>query len=102
MVKRGRPKGFSSSRDRMVTVCLSEKAAILLDRVKRKRVGFNFSEYVSRSIVDDFGDLEGVVAVLKRRIGDNNKVISSLVDENNCLALEIKELQNKVSEEVYL
>ena len=102
MVKRGRPKGFSNARDRMVTVCLSEKAAVILDRVKRSRGVFNFSEYVSRRVVDDFGDLHGLVAVLKRRIGENNKAMDVLVEENSRLALEIKELQDRVSNEVYL
>ena len=95
MKKKGRPKKYTKAKDRMKVICLSEKASILLNEVQKTRLNFNFSRYVSERIIDDFGSLEGFVKTLKREVGNNNKEIDALHEENKKIISRIKELQDK-------
>jgi hypothetical protein len=93
--KKGRPKKHTKAKDRIKMICLNEKASVLLERIQNMRPNFNFSRYVSERIIDDFGDLEGIIKVLKREIGNNNKEIDAMQEENKKLVFKIKELQDE-------
>lgn len=95
MKQKGRPKNYSKAKHRKKTICLNEKASILLNEIQKTRPNFNFSQYISRRIIDDFGSLEGFIKLLKRDIGRNNKEIDLIQEENKKLIFKIKELQDK-------
>ena len=95
MKKKGRPKKHTKAKDRIKLICLNEKASVLLERIQNLRPNFNFSRYVSERIIDDFGDLDGIMKVLKREIGSNNKQIDTLQEENKKIIYKLKELQDQ-------
>jgi hypothetical protein len=90
---RGRPKKLNKSKDRVYTISLSEKAALLLQDVRRKRPSFLLGRYVSEHLIRDFNSLEGNVRFLKCQVAENNKLISDLNDENVKLVNGIKRIQ---------
>lgn len=95
MKKIGRPKKYINPQDRKKLIMLTEKASILFKNVQRVRPNFNFSRYVSEHIINDFGSLDGMIKVLKREIGKNNKEIDAMQEENKKLVFKIKELQEE-------
>ena len=98
---KGRPRKLNKSKDRVYTISLSEKAALLLQDLKRKRPNFLLGRYVSEHLVRDFGSVEGNVRFLKCQVAENNRLISSLIDDNTRLANLVKGLQEEVVKEVF-
>ena len=100
MMKKGRPKDIKSKKGRMHTIILSEKAESCLRQIKKKRVSFNLSRYLSEHIILDF-DLEPD-KFLKTVIAKNNIEIERLYQENKKIADNIMELKNNKQEKLLI
>ena len=98
MKQKGRPKKYTKAKHRKKTICLNEKASVILDKLTNIRPNFNFSRYIAERIIDDFGDVDGTITMLKREIGKNNREIDLLQEENRLMVAKIQELQLKEEE----
>lgn len=102
MKKKGRPKNIENRNNRMHTVVLTRRAEIALRQIKKKRLDFDFSRFVSECILNYLEDDESLTRYYKHLIDENNKRVSELQEENTNLAGCIFKLQNKdIDKKIY-
>ena len=92
----GRPKKYKDPEKRRKTVKLNERAALILDQVRKKRPGFDLSRYLSEHLIKDFETPENW---LKEQLAENQKQIDALYKENNKIAEKIRQIKEQTQHE---
>lgn len=94
-----RPKKYTTRKDKLRTISLTDKANFFLNKIQKERPNFNFSRFVSESLINCFSDEE---IWIKEQIANNSKQIDVLYRENNLLAERLRTLREKKSMDVIL
>ena len=94
MVRTGRPKKSQNRENRKKTIRLTEKANLLIDKVKRQRSEFDFGRYISECIIRDF-EKDFELDLIRYDVSKNNTIIDALLRKNEQLQLKARNLKEQ-------
>ena len=92
-MKRGRPINPESKKGRTHSALLTVKAELILRSIKSKRQEFNFSEYVTQSIIKDFGSNTADIAALRTELDSLNNDMLKKENRIQEVMSQIKQLK---------
>ncbi len=92
-MKQGRPTNPESKKGRTHSALLSVKSELILRKIKKQRPEFNFSQYVSRRILDDFGTNTSELAALRLELASLHGDVSKKEGRMQEVMIQIKDLQ---------
>lgn len=96
MAKRGRPKKVTTTKDRRKIVQLDAEANFILKQVKKRRLNFNFSQYVSEHIKKDFSQsIRDKEQWLRMLAAEKTKELDKVNSDIEQISEQIRELQSQ-------
>lgn len=96
MTGRGRPKKITTVKDRRKIVQLDAEANFVLQQVKKKRLNFNFSRYVSEHIKQDFAQsIRDREQWLRYIASEKSKELDKINGEMESISEELAELKSQ-------
>lgn len=92
-----RPRKYEKKNSRIKTISLNEKASLVLENIRLTRKDFDFSRFVSESVINELSD---EMKIIKHEIKLINNEMNKLRNKAEYLSERYRILQDKKISEI--